>query len=148
MGTFDKLENWGKNHQNKFFDVLRIILGLIIFMKGLFFIRNTSAMMEMLSGAQFEFNAFMLTHYVAIAHLVGGLLIMIGLITRISILFQIPIILGAIIFVNAKYGVFTSYTDMSELGLSVVVLILMLFFLIYGSGKMSVDRFMKKHKYV
>jgi hypothetical protein len=52
-------------------------------------------------------------------------------ITRIAILFQIPILIGAVIFVNLPKGFFAVN---SELGFSVLVLFLLVFFLFYGSG--------------
>lgn len=145
MNTFQKIESWGDTHQSKWLALLRMILGLIIFFKGLFFIQNTDAINAMIANSAVSVYAVFLAHYVALAHLMGGVLIIIGLITRLAILAQIPILLGAIIFVNAQKG-FYSIHD-SELGLSIIVLVLLLFFLVFGSGKISVDEFMKTHEH-
>jgi len=61
----------------------------------------------------------------------------IGLFTRIAVILQIPILIGAIIFVNTKSGV---YSGESDLLFSVIVLVLLLFFLVEGGGPYSVDR--------
>jgi len=66
------------------------------------------------------------------------------LVTRLAVLFQIPILAGAIIFINADKGLFTIH---SELGLSILVLALLIFFLIFGSGKYSADSFMRTHEH-
>ena len=121
---------------------VRIVLGLIIFLKGLFFIMNRDALLTMITNSTFDLYAVLLVHLVASAHLMGGILIMIGLITRIAILFQLPILAGAILFVNSKTGFFSMD---SELALSVLVLVLLLLFLVFGSGKLSVDEWMKKN---
>jgi uncharacterized membrane protein YphA (DoxX/SURF4 family) len=76
---------------------------------------------------------------------VGGLLIMMGLITRVAIVFQLPVLIGAVIFINAQRGFFSVN---SELSFSLIVLFLLLFFLIEGSGPLSVDEFMKRHRNV
>jgi putative oxidoreductase len=144
MNSIQKIETWGDTHQTKWFAVLRIILGLIIFLKGLFFLQNSDAIFNMIAHSSVSIYAIFLAHYVALAHLVGGFLIMIGLITRLAILFQLPVLIGAIIFVNADKGFFTIH---SELGLSILVLALLIFFLVFGSGKFSADEFMRTHEH-
>jgi uncharacterized membrane protein YphA (DoxX/SURF4 family) len=142
MNLVQKVEAWGDSHQSKWFALLRIILGMIIFFKGLFFVQNTDAINAMIANSAIDLYAVFLAHCVALSHLVGGVLIMLGLITRIAVLFQIPILLGAIIFVNAQKGF---YSIQSELGFSILVLAMLLFFLVFGSGKISADAYMKSH---
>jgi putative oxidoreductase len=81
---------------------------------------------------------------VAFSHLVGGILIAMGLLTRIAILFQIPILLGAVFLVNIQNGLIAVSNNL-EFEFSVIVLILLIVFLIFGSGKFSVDNWMKRH---
>ena len=144
MNIAQKMESWGDTHQPKWFGLLRILLGLVIFYKGVVFIRNTDALNDMIANSAVSLYAVFLAHCVALTHLVGGALIIIGLVTRLAIVFQIPIVLGAIIFVNAQKGFFSIH---SELGLSILVLALLIFFLIFGSGSYSVDTFMRKHQH-
>jgi len=144
MNLVHKIENWGDTHQSKWLSVLRIIVGCIIFFKGLFFIQNTDALNAMIANSKVSIYAVALTHYVALAHLMGGVLIILGLVTRLAILFQIPILLGAIIFVNAQKGFYSIH---SELGFSLVVLALLVTILIFGSGKWSLDNFMRTHEH-
>lgn len=143
--TIARLERWNESHQSKVFAFLRIALGLIIFYKGIYFIQNTEELNRILENSRLEFGSFLLAHYVAMSHLLGGILIAIGLITRIAIIFQLPVLLGAIIFVSAERSMFAVE---SELALSILVFILLVFFLFYGSGPLSVDNFMRKHKNV
>ncbi len=145
MDTLSKIDNWGESHPSRSLEILRIVLGLIIFFKGVFFIQNTEEINTMLSNSKLAWGTFMIAHYVAMAHLLGGILITIGLITRIAISFQLPVLLGAIIFVNAQHGFFSMQ---SELGFSILVFVLLVFFLFYGSGPYSVDHFMEKNKNV
>jgi uncharacterized membrane protein YphA (DoxX/SURF4 family) len=46
--------------------------------------------------------------------------------------------------VNAQRGFFSIH---SELGLSLLVLAMLLFFTVFGSGKISVDEFMRTHEH-
>ncbi|HNP49965.1 MAG TPA: DoxX family protein, partial [Bacteroidia bacterium] len=100
MNLIHKIETWGDNHQAKWFAILRLFLGLIIFFKGIVFIQNTDAINAMIANSAVSLYAVFLAHYVALAHLMGGFLIIIELLTRVAVLFQLPILIGAIIFVN------------------------------------------------
>jgi uncharacterized membrane protein YphA (DoxX/SURF4 family) len=144
MNVVQKIETWGDTHQSKWLAFFRVILGLIIFFKGLYYVQNTDAMNAMIANSAVAIYAVFLAHYVALAHLVGGFLIAIGLITRIAIVFQVPVLLGAIVFVHANHGFFY---NQSELGLSIIVLAMLIFFLVFGSGKISVDEFMRTHEH-
>jgi uncharacterized membrane protein YphA (DoxX/SURF4 family) len=80
-----------------------------------------------------------LGHYVIFGHIMGGFMLAVGLLTRFAALIQIPILLGAIVFVN------TDLTNhFSEILLSIVVLILLIYFAIIGSGPWSLDRAFEK----
>jgi putative oxidoreductase len=70
-------------------------------------------------------------------------LIAIGMITRVAILFQLPILIGAVFFINPERGF---YSENTELWTSLIVLFLLVFFLIFGSGKYSIDRLIRKPK--
>lgn len=144
MEAISKIETWADRHHPKWIDFLRILLGLFILYKGILFISNTSALMELMNNKDLQFFNLGLAHYVAFSHLVGGFLIAMGLVTRFAILFQIPILLVAVFFVNIDSG-FLSVSNNLEFELSLVVLILLIVFLIYGSGKFSLDNYMKEH---
>ncbi len=73
-------------------------------------------------------------HYAAFAHMVGGILLALGLFTRLACLIQIPVLLGAIIFVNTSRDMLRPY---SELILSILILLLLIYFLIAGNGPWS-----------
>jgi uncharacterized membrane protein YphA (DoxX/SURF4 family) len=90
------------------------------------------------SGVNVAFAGAALAHYVVFAHILGGPLIAFGLFTRIVSLIQIPILIGAVIFVNYPKG-FLSMGNHMELEISVVVLVGLVVFIIFGAGKYSID---------
>lgn len=138
-----RMERWADTHHPIWLDFIRVGLGIFILTKGILFVQDSDAIYNILRNSQFPWVSVGLAHYVAFAHLVGGLFIAIGLITRVAILFQIPILLGAVFFVNAERGF---YTENSELWVSLITLGLLIFYLIFGSGKFSVDRLIRKPK--
>lgn len=145
MNVINKVEHWGDLHRTKWLDIVRIALGILIFSKGIALISNTAAAQDLiLQNNVFGFSgviASLAIHIIAFAHLVGGILITIGLLTRFAVVIQIPILLGAIFFVNLSKGFSTLN---SELWLSVIVLLLLVLFWIIGSGSLSVDESMKR----
>ncbi len=144
MNSLTKIEHWADSHHPNWIDIIRIALGLTILFKGIGFIRNIGELLQLMERSDLLFVSLGVAHYIAFAHLVGGILIAMGLVTRFAIIFQLPILLLAVFLVNVKQGFFTVSNNF-EFELSLVVLILLVVFLIYGSGKWSVDNWMKNH---
>ncbi|MFD2515428.1 DoxX family protein [Pontibacter locisalis] len=138
-----RVERWADTHHPMWLDFLRVGLGIFLMVKGFMFVQDTEALFSIMRKSQFPWVSMGLAHYVAFAHLVGGFLIALGLITRVAILFQLPILLGAVFFINPERGF---YSENTELWASIIVLVLLVFFLIFGSGKFSVDRLIRKPK--
>ena len=144
MNTLTKIEHWADSHHPNWIDIIRIALGLTILFKGIGFIKNIGGLLQLMERSDLLFVSLGVAHYIAFAHLVGGILIAMGLVTRFAIIIQLPILLFAVFFVNVKQGFFTVSNNF-EFELSLLVLILLVVFLIYGSGKWSVDNWMKNH---
>lgn len=144
MNITTKIEEWADSHHPRWIDFVPIALSLFILYKGILFISNTDALIGIAESMEIIFFNMALAHYVAFAHLVGGILIAIGLLTRLATLFQLPILFFAVFFVNINQG-FLSVINNLEFEISLVVFILLIVFLIYGSGKFSVDHWMKQH---
>lgn len=146
MNVIQKVEHWGDVHRAKWLDIVRIILGILIFWKGVSFIADNGAQNEYLLKNMFGMSALLgqvIIHLVAFVHLVGGILITIGLVTRFAVVIQIPILFCAVFFVNLTNG-FSMLN--SELWLSILVLLLLILFWVIGSGPYSVDYFMSQQK--
>ena len=130
MRTVVRLNKWANAHTNFMIDALRVATGLFLVYKGIQFISETQYLEVVLGPIGKSLGAsYILVHYVAMSHLCGGLLIALGLLTRISLLAQLPILIGAIV-VN-----FVGVMDVGNLIQATVVLILAFFFVFYGSGK-------------
>jgi putative oxidoreductase len=144
MDTIHNIEHWADTHHPKWIDYVRIALGLFIFYKGFIFISEKEALMDMMNNVDTALFNMAMVHYVAFAHLFGGILITLGLMTRLAVIFQLPILMVAVFLVNINMGFF-SVADNLEFEISIIVLIALLVFLIYGSGKFSVDEYMRRH---
>ena len=143
MNAIGKLENWTDHHHPEWIDFFRIVLGLFLIIKGIAFVNNSNLLEAMILTTQSQFIYFIYSVYTTIVLLVGGLLITFGLITRVVALFELPILIVEIFFVNFP-NVFSAVNH--KLYLSIITLLLLLFFMIYGSGPLSSDNLLRKTK--
>lgn len=145
MGILNQLEQWSSTHHPRWLVFLRVPLGLALFIKGITFFYNSEALTQLIafSGFGSAANVGLLSMAITWAHFLGGVLLVIGLFTRWAALLQIPILLGAVIFVNAQKGFFVAG---SELLFSIVILGLLIFFFVEGGGPLSVDNYAKKYR--
>lgn len=132
------VEKWGNSHRPNFLDIFRIALGVFITYKGLSFISHISDLQMTTSGINLYFAGATLAHYVIFAHILGGPLIAVGLFTRIACLIQLPVLIGAVFMVNYPKG-FLSVGNHMELEMSIIVLIGLIVFMVFGAGKFSID---------
>ena len=139
MKLISNIETWGDSHHPKLLDFIRILLGIFLMLKGAAFFHNMPFLRDIIVetrsiNASADTVEYML-YYITFAHLAGGALIFLGLVTRLAALIQLPIVFGAVFFVNVLKS-----TVNSELWLSIIVLALLVLFILIGSGPLSLDR--------
>jgi putative oxidoreductase len=142
MNIIHKLEKWGDSHHPRILDIIRVALGIFLILKGLAFMENTAGLKSIIENQTDIFLPtavlLALVYYVTFVHLVGGTLIALGILTRLSALLQIPIVFGAVVFVNMLQSPLNT-----ELWASFTCLVLLFIFVILGSGKLSLDNYLK-----
>ena len=119
--------------ENMAYSYIRIFLGLALAIRGLMLMMNPQSISELVT-AEKMYVGFA---YVAIAHLLGGVLLAIGFFTRLAAFFQIPVLMGAVFFVHAGKGLMTAG---QSLELAVMVLFLLAIFTIYGPGPLALKK--------
>ncbi len=137
MPTIKSLNKWANAHTYYPLDLLRIALGVFLFIKGINFISNSQILVDLIKPVQNLAGSMIMIHYVAPAHLIGGILIAFGLLTRWSVMAQLPLLIGAIL-IN-----FIGEMNAANLIIASLIFLLCVFFLLYGSGKHSVDYYLK-----
>ncbi len=120
-------------------DALRIYLGLALAIKGIYFIIHMQELEMMLQG-KFENMQMLIAWFVILAHAVAGVGMAIGFATRWMTAINIPVLLGAIFFVNLKDGLFGG--GGTELQFSIFVLFSLILIFWKGSTKFSLDYFL------
>jgi len=142
MGTLQQIHRWSLTHHPRWLVVIRVALGLCLFVKGIFFLVNTATLEELVKGSLVANRSDWVVIGITWAHLLGGFLIIIGLLTRWAVILQIPILMGAIIFINTQRDAFGTF----ELPFALIVLLLLMFFLVEGGGPLSLDNYFSKHE--
>ena len=137
----EEIGHYGDLHHPPWLDVIRIAAGIAIFIKGIFFINNPQALVDLMNQSNIKGWTFILEHHIAFTYLVGGILIALGLITRIAILFELPVFFGSIFCYITKTGFFSVYSDFV---FSLIIFAALIFFLMYGPGPWSLDTRLKE----
>lgn len=137
MKAIVKMNKWANSHTGLVLDTLRIGLGVFLFWKGLEFSTQTTDLVKLMQPEDPLAATIFFAHYIAMAHLAGGILVTLGLITRLSLIFQLPMLIGAVILHS------TGGLDPSQFIQASFALIATGFFIVVGSGKHSVDYTLK-----
>ena len=134
MNLVQRVEHWGDTHHPQWLDLIRILLGAFLCYKGVDFLMNMGSMLSLITNKMSfgSFSSMLMSNYIAFAHILGGILLILGSLTRFACIINIPILLGAILFVNTEM-----YRPFSALLLPIVVLLLLICFLVVGNGRLT-----------
>ena len=145
MSTLQHIRQWSAAHHPRWLVILRIGLGIILLGKGVNFMHDSALLEELIygNGRVAPNTMHWLPIIICWANMLGGFLIMIGLWTRLMCLLQLPILVGAIVDIIAQGGGFPAG---NELGLAIAALLLTIFFLIEGSGPLSLDGYFEGNR--
>jgi uncharacterized membrane protein YphA (DoxX/SURF4 family) len=122
-------------------DVIRIYLGVGLMVRGALFIGRPEVLMDFLKRSDSWFVPLAVSQYVVAAHLCGGILLALGLGTRLAAAVQIPPLLGAVLFVHLHDGLLTAG---QSLEFAALVLSMLGAFTVFGSGRLSLDAWLVK----
>lgn len=134
------LNKWANAHSTIWFDAIRIILGFFLIYKGAYFVSNSRDFEDLIAPASNFMGGMLTFHYIAAAHIMGGIMIIFGLLTRWALIAQLPILVGAVL-IN-----FIGEMNVANLIISLVTLAVSFFYTVYGSGKHSADYYFKMQK--
>lgn len=143
MNAIGRVEDWADHHHPAWIDPLRIILGLFLIVKGVMLVGNSDILVASILNTKLQFITFFAAAYSTIFLLVGGFLILFGLLTRIVVIFELPVLILEIFFIHLPRAFAPVNTNMSY---SIIIFFLLIFFLFYGSGPFSAEKWLIKTK--
>ena len=137
-GRLDRMDAWVAENRDIFFDLIRIFLGIGLAVKGIQFTWDDAYISNLLlQSGRLQVLSTAIAHYIPIAHIGGGLLLAMGFMTRTAVLFQLPILAGAVFLIHMQEGLFTRGQNLE---FTALVLFLLLLILVHGPGRLSVDQ--------
>jgi putative oxidoreductase len=122
------------------FDLIRIYLGVGLAVRGILFLMDPSWIGQMLSGSA---SSTLWPRVIALGHLAGGVLLAVGLFTRLAAAVQVLPVLGAVIMLHLREDL---ASDNQSLEFSALVLVMLVFFACFGAGEWSLDHQRQHHR--
>jgi putative oxidoreductase len=124
-------------------DLLRIYLGIGLFARGALFVAEPEALLGYISASGDWFWPAALAHYVAAAHIFGGILLALGAYTRLAAVMQVPVLAGAVFVTHWGEGLLSKGQSLEFAGL---VFFMLVVFSVFGAGPLSVDARLRRMK--
>lgn len=128
---------WLNNNTALAYSLIRAFLGIALLIRGII-LASDPASITTLAG---EDKIYWWYSYITVAHIIGGISLTVGLLTRLGSLLQIPVLFGAVFLVHLKQGLLAVG---QSLELSVLVLVLLIINFIFGAGELSFDSKIKR----
>lgn len=129
----------------KWLTLFRIALGIMLILKGFSFFRDSARLnnlFEMTELGIFNTNTETWAFIITYAHILCGVFIGVGFLTRWASIAMIPFLIGALFFVNIKSGL---ALGTGEFAYSLIAFILLIIFAWFGSGSISADEFFRNY---
>ena len=134
----ERCQMWLRAHEDLFIDLVRIYLGCGLFVKAFHLMGNRDYLLEAISDSGGSwFGPAVIAQYVITAHLIGGAMLALGLVTRLAALMQLPALLGAVFAVYLPR--MASLDPRQHLEYVALVCFLLALFSVFGAGRFSVD---------
>ena len=143
--NLNQCKTWLHSHPDVMIDLVRVYVGVALFFKGIYFIANREELLQIMERAgSWAIAPMVLAHYIVPAHLVGGVLLALGLATRAAAIAQLPILIGAVAYVHLPELTLMGAEPRQNLELSALVMFLTLLVALYGPGRFSIDAVIAK----
>ncbi|MBT3983664.1 MAG: MFS transporter [Bacteriovoracaceae bacterium] len=120
-------------------DFMRVYLGIALAVKGIYFIVNMQTFEADILGNVDHFQN-LIAWYVVCVNTVGGVCLALGFATRWAALFNVPVMIGAAIFVHGGSGLLGANNDLQ---FTLFILFSLILLAWRGSGKFSLDHYLK-----
>jgi putative oxidoreductase len=143
MERIEKFRIWAVEHRDAWLDVLRLDMGIALFLKALSFTQNMSEFVSQMPVKSDAFLPVLLAHFIILAHLAGGVMLFFGICTRLAAALQVPILAGAVFFVHWNEGLFQPAQTLEFVLLVLFILVLLA---VAGGGRWSVDEQIRRNE--
>lgn len=138
MGKIERCKLWLQAHDDLFMDLVRVYIGAGLFVKAFYLLHHREYLTQVIGDSgNMWFAPAAVAQYVIIAHMIGGVLLAFGLLTRLAALAQLPILAGAVFYVYLPH--MTTVEPRQSLEYSALVAFLLACQVVFGAGRWSLD---------
>jgi len=137
------VKEWISANRDLVWELVRIYLGFALVIKGFAYMFHHRELAAAMTATAVPFASPGFAELVALTHIAGGLMMTFGILTRAGAAIQIPNLIGAVLFVHLKEGLFTQG---GSLEFAMLVLFLLCVIVVVGAGRLSIDWFFSEHK--
>ena len=124
-------------------DLVRFYLGIGLFARGALFVSHPEVLLSYMEQTNRWVVPLAVSHYVVMAHMCGGVMLALGLLTRWAALAQVPPLLGAVFYVHYGEGLLSAG---QSLEFAALVLFLLAVFSVTGAGDWSLDHVLEERR--
>jgi putative oxidoreductase len=143
MNKIQSCKMWLRAHEDLFIDLVRIYLGCGLVVKAFFLMSHRDYLMQMISQSDLNWiSGGIIAQYVILAHLFGGIMLALGIATRVAAFAQLPILIGAVFSLYLPR--FATIEPRQYLEYSGLVAFLLMLFGVFGAGRFSLDYLMSR----
>ena len=143
MNKIQSCKMWLREHGDIFIDLVRIYLGCGLVVKAFYLMNHTDYLVQMIGDTDMTWmGGAMIAHYVILAHLFGGAMLALGMVTRLAALAQLPALLGAVFSVHLPR--YANVEPRQYLEYAGLVAFLLALFCVFGAGRFSLDYFITR----
>ncbi len=132
IGGYRRLVLWQWTHNSMAIDLVRIFVGGALLIRGLAYAADP----DILVAFAGERAVSAAKYYILASHIGGGLMLLLGLFTRLAAAVILPIMVVAVFFVHLAGGFGTAN---QSLELSALLMVILATLLVFGAGRFSLD---------
>lgn len=133
-----RIDRWAIRHHPYVIEFLRMGLGFFLIIRGLMLMLNETILETMVLNSQFEWLSFGVLQFINVLLIFGGVMVMLGFYTRPAAAILAVLMIIMILQANLTFPILDVGRVISTYLFS---LVLLLFFIFYGSGYLSIDRY-------
>jgi putative oxidoreductase len=143
MNSVQACRSWLRAHQDLFIDLVRIYLGGGLIAKAVFLMQHREFFSQMLADAgNGWFTPAFIGQYVILAHLFGGLMLVLGIATRLAAFVNLPILFGAVFWLYLPR--YANVEPRQHFEFAMLVAFLLMLLGVFGAGRFSIDHLMAR----
>ena len=135
-----RVDRWSDKHHPYVLEYIRIAFGIVVMIMAFSFTLKKDLIDGIVANANWPYLTRGMIQAVNFGQVVLGIMIALGLFTRVTSMLLIPLLIATIALLSTLAGFLPIY---SQISMYLFFLVASMFFMVYGAGHYSIDHFRK-----